>query len=360
MSSVHKPDDPRIFRKQCCSLAAEGYDVHYVVRQDGDDEAFGVKRWGVPLGGGRLRRMTRSVFDVFRKARDLEADLYHFHDPELLPAALALKVRGARVIFDSHEDVPRQLISKDWIHSWLRGPIAMTSEVIENLGVRALDGVIGATPFIAKRFADLGINAVAVNNFPILGELDVLEPNWSAKKRQVCYVGFLTEIRGVRKMVEAAGHGNVPLKMAGPFSPVSLREEVMAMPGISNVDVLGVIDRPVVAELLASSIAGIVVFSEQPNHINSQPNKLFEYMAAGIPVVASHFPMWRDLVEGENVGICVDPESPAEISGAMTRLADDLDLAEAMGRRGQTLVRERCNWQIEEKTLFAFYERLLA
>ena len=77
-------------------------------------------------------------------------------------------------------------------------------------------------------------------------------------------------------------------------------------------------------------------------------------------VVASDFALWRDLVEGEGVGICVDPASPEDIAKAVLQIADDLDGAEAMGRRGQALVRDRCNWQREERALIELYERLLS
>ena len=360
LSSVHQPNDIRIFRKQCRSLAAHGYEVHFVVPGARDETIDGVHRWGVERRAGRLRRMTQTVFDVYRRAAALRADLYHFHDPELLPVGYALKLRGARVVFDSHEDLPRQILSKPWIHPALRHPVAWGSEAVENVGLRFLDAVIGATPHIAKRFADLGLDAVAVNNYPMLGELDVLEVDWSTKKRQLCYVGGLSVIRSAREMVLAAGRAQIPLQIAGPFSPASLREELLELPEAEHINCLGLLDRPAVAELLSTSLAGFVVFSEQPNHVTAQPNKLFEYLAGGIPVIASHFPLWRELVEGEDVGLCVDPADPAAIAEAMTTLATDRQRAEAMGRRGQALVRERCNWQAEEKTLITLYERLLS
>ncbi len=360
LSSVHQPNDIRIFRKQCRSLAAHGFQVHLVVRQDGDDQEDGVFRWGIPRRTGRLRRMTQTVSDVYRKAASLQADLYHFHDPELLPVGLALKARGARVIFDSHEDLPRQILSKPWIHPLLRHGVAWGSELAENIGLRFVDAVIGATPHIAQRFADLGIDAVAVNNYPMLGELDVLDADWQDKKEQFCYVGGLSTIRGASEMVDAAGLSGLPLHIAGPFSPASLQDQVMARPGAAHVECLGILDRPAVATLLSQSLAGIVVFSEQPNHVTAQPNKLFEYLAGGIPVIASHFPMWRELVEGEDVGLCVNPANPQEIAEAMRTLAQDRPRAEAMGKRGQALVRERCNWQAEARTLISLYERLLA
>ena len=360
MSSVHPPNDIRIFRKQCRSLAANHFDVHFVVPQDNNDEEDGVKRWGIPTRTGRIRRMTRSVYDAFKKAADLNADLYHFHDPELLPAGFALKARGARVIFDSHEDLPRQILSKSWIHPLLRRPLAWSSELAENLGLRALDAVVGATPHIAQRFSDLGLDAVAINNYPLLGELDVLETDWASKKRQICFVGGISTIRGIYEMIEASEISGVPLKLGGPFLPATLQNEVINSPGSTNTEYLGFLDRPAIAHLLSKSIAGVVVFSAQPNHISAQPNKLFEYLAGGIPVIASHFPLWRELVEGEEVGICVDPANPSEIAKAVEYLAGNLDVAEAMGHRGQTLVRERCNWNTEERTLIALYERILA
>jgi glycosyltransferase involved in cell wall biosynthesis len=96
-----------------------------------------------------------------------------------------------------------------------------------------------------------------------------------------------------------------------------------------------------------------------PNHIDAQPNKMFEYMSAGLPLIASDFPLWREIVEGNDCGVCVDPADPAAIAEAIDRLVENPDLARRMGENGQRAVHERYNWAIEEKKLLALYDTVL-
>jgi glycosyltransferase involved in cell wall biosynthesis len=85
---------------------------------------------------------------------------------------------------------------------------------------------------------------------------------------------------------------------------------------------------------------------------------MFEYMAAGVPVIASHFPLWRQIVEGNACGICVDPLDPQAIAGAIDYLATHPEDAERMGRNGQRAVAAKYNWNIEEQKLLDFYAAL--
>jgi glycosyltransferase involved in cell wall biosynthesis len=125
------------------------------------------------------------------------------------------------------------------------------------------------------------------------------------------------------------------------------------------VEALGFLDREGVRDVLHRAVAGLVTFLPLPNHIDAQPNKMFEYMSAGVPVIASHFPLWREIVEGNRCGICVDPLQPAAIAEAIDFLIANPLEAERMGRSGQKAVQERYNWAIEEQKLLAFYGALL-
>jgi glycosyltransferase involved in cell wall biosynthesis len=107
--------------------------------------------------------------------------------------------------------------------------------------------------------------------------------------------------------------------------------------------------------MLARSSVGLVTLHPRLNYVDSQPIKMFEYMAAGVPVVCSSFPLWRGIVEGHRCGICVDPMNPGEIAAAIDRLASSPGEVEEMGRRGREAVRERFNWAVEEAKLLDLY-----
>ena len=148
------------------------------------------------------------------------------------------------------------------------------------------------------------------------------------------------------------------LELAGEI-PVDFKQMLEASPGWNKVHALGFINRQQAMEIKQKSIAGIVTFLPFPNHINAQPNKIFEYMAAGLPVIGSNFPMWRDLFEKNSCGICVDPTNPKELAEAINYLKEHPEEAKAMGGNGKTLVRETYNWKAEEVKLFYFYQKFM-
>jgi glycosyltransferase involved in cell wall biosynthesis len=359
LSSVHYAKDVRIFHKECASLAAAGYDVTLIIPDAEDHIEKGVKVAAVAKPANRRERMTKTIMSVYNRALETDAELYHFHDAELFPVGLALKARGKRVIFDSHEDLPRQILSKPWIHPALRKVVAGVGEFIEDNAAKRLDAVIAATPTIGDRFAAQGVTTEVVNNYPILDELSLGPVDWSKKKRQAFYVGGITAIRGAREMVAAIAFTDASLIMGGPVE-ASLQDDLKRASAHENIDLPGFLDRPTVARHLGESMVGLCVLHPTANYVDATPIKLFEYMASELPVIASDFPRWRELVGDSGAAIFVDPLDPAAIGGAIQHLVDHPDEAEAMGKRGRQRVVDGFNWGVEVKKLFALYERLLA
>lgn len=361
LSSVHAPFDVRIFHKECKSLARAGYDVTLIVRHDCDEQVDGVKLKAVPRPKGRLSRMTRTVWQVYREAVRQDADIYHFHDPELIPVGLLLRLKGKTVISDYHEDVPQDIAYKHYLPAWLRWPLGWVAEVFVNNTCRRFSAVVAATTGIGERFQQRGCQTVIiVHNYPILQEL-VPPPNvsWTSRASAVAYVGGVFRQRGIREIVEAIGL--VPeglrarLKVAGSIYPISLRQELVSFTGWARTDYLGVLNRPRVAELLAEVQAGLVLFHPEPNHIRAEPNKLFEYMSASIPVIASDFPLWREIIQKHGCGLVVNPQDPQAIARAIEHILSHPEEAEAMGRRGRHAVESQYNWTSEEAKLLELY-----
>lgn len=362
LTSVHQRHDTRIFLKMCRSLAAVGHDVSLIVADGlGDETRDGVRIMDVGKARARLDRMWGATRRVLAKALELNSDIYHLHDPELLPAGLKLKRSGRRVIFDAHEDLPSQILSKPYLHPALRGTVSVSAGVFERFACRRLDIVVAATPAIANKFQQSGIKAININNFPLLGELDA-NISWGEKASEVCYIGGIGAIRGIKQVVSAMAfcRSETRLNLAGGFTEKQVKVEVEANPGWARVNELGFLTRAQVREALSRSVAGLVTFLPFPNHIDAQPNKMFEYMSAGLPVIASHFPLWRDIIEGSKCGICVDPLDPAAIAAAIDQLVENPQLAREMGENGRRAVRERYNWGIEEKKLNTLYADIRA
>jgi len=360
LSTAHARRELRVHLKECNSLAAAGYEVHFVVADGRGDERIGdVQVHDIGTAGGRFQRMLMRPWRMLARARQLDARLYHFHDPELLLIALFLRRGGAKVVYDSHEDVPRSLMSRDWVPGWIRPALSRVFELFEDFVSRRLSAVVGATPHIAARFARLNPKAVAINNFPMRSEIeDAVQPRGSA--RNVCYLGGITRVRGIMEMVRALEHVDARLILAGPFDKPETEAAARALPGWSKVDYRGNVSRAAVREIMAESRAGLIFFHPEPNHVHAQPNKMFEYMSAGLPVLASDFPLWRELLTESGAGRVADPLDPKAIARLIDELLSDPQAAEAMGRRGREGVLTRYLWSMEEKTLFRLYEELLA
>ncbi len=360
LTSAHPSDDIRIFHKECVSLANNGFEVYLVVADEKSRIENGVNVLSVERSTrGRLKRMFKTTRSVYQKALEVDADIYHFHDPELLPYGMRLQRKGKKVIYDVHEDVPKQIMDKHWIPSLFRGLISWIFKKYEMYCAKRLSGIISVTPIICARFSEVNKQVQMVANYPLIQEGEQMKTSIIDKKlNQICYVGGLFPTRGVKELVEAMELTNATLELAGNFSPAEFEQEVRGLSGWSKVNYLGHVDRQKIMTILQSSIAGIVTLHPTRSYVEALPIKLFEYMSAGIPVIASDFPMWRAIVDECACGICVDPLNHKEIAEAINTLISNPELAREMGENGRKAYFEKYNWSAEEKKLVEFYRSI--
>ena len=361
VTTVHPREDIRIFRKECVSLARAGYRVTQVVGDGlGDAEVDGVHIIDIgPRPAGRLARMHQQPRAALAAVLAAQPALVHLHDPELLPLGVQLARRGLPVVYDAHEDVPRQILTKQWIPAALRGAVSAAFEWYENRQVARLSAVAAATPHIAARFAKVAPRAVNVSNFP---RTDELAPPAEAvpRERAVCYVGGLMRTRGLLQMVRAMPHvPGVTLVLCGTFEDAAFEAELRAEPGWAQVQYLGQVDRSTVRSVLARCSAGLVTLLPMPSYLDSLPIKMFEYMSAELPVIASNFPLWQGIVQATGCGLCVDPADPRAIAQAVLSYVDHPARVFAAGRAGRRAVLHTYHWPAAERELLALYAQLL-
>lgn len=361
LTSVHPRSDSRIFFKQCRSLATNGYEVTFVVADGlGDAHQEGVKVIDVSKLTGRLNRIFKTTQRVLEMAIKLDADIYHLHDPELIPIGLKLKHRGKKVIFDAHEDFPKQLLGKSYLNPLFARLLSRAVSIWEQYACKQFDGIIAATPFIRDKFLCINSNTLDINNFPILDELEANLP-WDNKLDEFCYVGGIGAIRGIREILCACNLLQTParLNLAGRFYEPNIETEMKKQPGWKRVNDFGYLDRTGVRTVLERSVIGLVTLHPIINYLDALPVKMFEYMAAGIPVIASNFPLWSKIVEGNKCGVCVNPLDPKEIASKIDQLMSDRDWAKHLGENGRRAVVNYYNWSIEETKLIKFYQHII-
>lgn len=344
----------RIFLKECRSLAEAGFDVHLVAPGADDLQRDGVTMHGFDLPEGvRPLRILRRLWRAWRAARRLGPDLCQFHEPELVPVALLMKLGGARVVYDVHEDH----LSTVAYSARSSGGRSAGFRLLESVARRTCDGFVAATPAIGKSFP--AERTIVLLNYPLLDEVVPTEANRGAGA--VVYVGSITRPRGMHEMVEAIGrvqNARARLVLVGSFESPELQREAEALPGWQRVEFRGRLGRSQLGAELARSRAGLVILHPERNYVVSYPTKLFEYMAAGLPVIASDFPFFRELLEPIGCAVFVDPLDPAGLAAAIDELLADVEHAEEMGRRGATAVAERLNWQAEAQKLGDLYASL--
>jgi len=313
----------------------------------------------LPMPRSRIRRMLVTGILAFRRASAANPAVYHVHDPELLFFAALLGLMGHVVIYDAHEDLGKTIGYKSYLPTWSRTVLAWATRAIEGFLANRCTAIIAATPGIKERFSGASPPVVVVQNFPRLDEFPADVPTPERRQDFVVYLGSISEARGLLEMVRAMAilkSPSVRLKLAGPFQcdPSAAQQEA----GWEFVDALGTLNRSQVRQLLGTCRVGLVVLHPEKNYVNSYATKMFEYMAAGVPVVASAFPLWKRIVEESDCGILVDPKNPMEIATAIGWFLANPKEAERLGRNGREAVIRRFNWDAEQTKLLSLYQQI--
>ena len=360
ITTVHERYDIRIFWKECISAAKAGNQVFLIVNDDLDDEEVGgVKLFTIKSPStNRISRILskQTKKKAYERAIDMDADIYHFHDPELLSVGTKLKKQGLCVIYDSHEDVPRQILGKEWIPSFIRPLISRVYEQYENRCARKFDCIIAPTPHIKERFEKLNNSVWEICNFPSFEDIKYSGENYS-NDNPGCYVGGLSNNRGIKQIAEATDKVGLRLNLCGKFESIGLKQELLN--NYKDVEHLGVLGRNDISEVLCNSSMGFVTLLNTPNDAMAYPIKLFEYMAAGIPVIASKFPVYKEIVDGNNCGICVDPMDIGQICDAINKIKSDKEYADILRRNGYKAIIEKYNWESQAAKLIRCYNNCL-
>ncbi|MFC4077401.1 glycosyltransferase family 4 protein [Salinithrix halophila] len=360
MSSVHGYNDSRIFHKQAVSLVKAGYRVELHALADFDErEIDGVRVVGLPAPKNRAARLLGG-WKLFRRALKSGADRFHFHDPELLPWGMLLRWwTKSPVIYDAHEDLPKQIGTKPWIPRRLRQPLSRLADTAEKGMARCLSAVVTATEPIAENFSSVR-RTVTVKNYPL--PFPPAERAGEDGKNRILYVGGVSYLRGYKEMIAMMAHLPQELKaelhVIGPLQHIQPEDRNEAELQAKRIYLHGRIPFEEVGPWLARGKVGLVCLHPVENYRESLPIKLFEYMAAGLPVVATDFPLWREIIEKSGAGFTVDPLDPREMAAKVEQILTNPSLQKKMGKNGQIAHMDVYNWHVEEKKLIELYQEL--
>jgi len=370
LSSVHLALDNRVFYREAQSLRQAGYDVTVIAVHDGDQVKDGIRI--VALSQVPRWQRPRLWLTLLRRAIETRADVFHFHDPELLLVTPWLRwLTGKPTIYDVHELYADFIEVKDYIPAWLRHPMAWTFRWLEPLLARLQTALVFADDEIATSFQAIDCPKATLFNYPARSFVeDAIDATQKVGPRQpvVLYLGGVERARGSRLMIEAfhqvwQQNPKARLLLVGHFAPPELEQEVKdhaSQLGISSaVTVAGRVPFETVGTYLQRAAVGWVPLQPVSKYLKNIPTKLFEYMAYGVPIVSSDLPSTRPFVhDGEN-GTLVTADDPSAHAGAIEQILRHSDAAAEMGKRGQELVCSEYNWDEMEARLLDLYRGLL-
>ncbi|SHF76094.1 glycosyltransferase [Ornithinibacillus halophilus] len=364
LTTVHHPYDPRIYHKECKSLQAAGFDVTLVAKEDPTDSRKNetIKHVKLKSYSNRLKRMIFGTVDAYKKAKQLNADVYHFHDPELLPIGWLLKKKNNVVIYDIHEDYVTSIMQKEYMNKPLKKVISTLYKWMEKLFAKKMELCLAE-----KYYKDIYPNGKCILNYPTINENILRHQRDIAKvDDSVLYTGNVTHVRGA--LIHAkipAIHPSVSVHYVG-LCKKSIADEIftIAKDKQDQIHIQG-IDHFVEKEDIEAQyvsrnwLAGIALFPPTEHYMKKELTKFFEYMSAGLPIICSNFPVWKDFIETYDCGIAVDPYNDKEVKEAIEYLRINPDEVKRMGENGKKAVVEKLNWNVEEEKLVKWYKQLL-
>lgn len=370
ITTVHPAQDARIFHRMCRALAARKVDVVLIAPQSFSPETrlrpSSLNDW---MGGAS--RLRRSLI-ALQAALAEEVDIYHFHDPELIPMALLLKTMrpGSAVIYDVHEDYPSMMRDKYWLPRWTRPAAALGARGANRLAARYLDGIVAADGGVAGDFARAAsAKTLVYYNFPSLRLFARFNGPPVRPSTDIVYLGGLSERagifvlftgleilarKGIRPTVRLAGYTDGEKGLAA--IEAALRRQGLC----GQVKFDGRLAHSEVPAWLRQGRIGLVLLQAVPKFMKNIPSKMFEYWACGLPVVASDLPPIRQfLVEGKN-GYRFAPGSAPQLAERIGHLLSHPEECRVLGENGRQAIETQWNNNCQIDQLIEFYQRVLA
>lgn len=363
-SSVHVWVDTRIYYKEAKTLALSGYQLDfYAIEHSTKKEVVNRITMHYLEKKKRLKRFQHWKF-LYNEMIKSNAKNFHFHDSELLVVALFLKRKLKKeifIVYDMHEHLPAAIKTKQWIPKFSRNFISKIIEKVEKYLMKSCDAVIFAEKSYKKHYTNLNLKKIDVLNYPLV------ERELPRKKENdfltLIYVGVLTEQRGLFNMLELAKHLKAnstiafKLKLIGPiFTKKHKINQFIKENQLENVlEFYGRMQYNDIWMHYSQADIGLCLLHPTPNNLNSQSTKLFEYMAAGLPIIASDFSSFTKLLTLHQCGKTGDIFNYEELGELVLEILDKSDERLTLGENGRNAFEQYYSWINEGEKLRSLY-----
>lgn len=366
-SSVHVWVDTRVYYKEAKTLALNGYQLDfYAIEHPTKKEQVDRITMHYLEKKKRSKRFKHWKL-LYNEMLNSKAKNFHFHDPELLLVAFFLKKKLKKeifIVYDMHEHLPAAIKTKQWIPNFSRKFLSKGIEKIEQYLMKSCDAVIFAEKSYKEHYTNLNLKKVDVLNYPLV------EQQLPQKKGNdfltLIYVGVLTEQRGLFNMLELAKHLKehstvaFKLKLIGPiFTKEYKVNQFIKENELENViELYGRMQYNDIWLHYSQADIGLCLLHPTPNNLNSQSTKLFEYMAAGLPIVASDFSSFTNLLTLHQCGKTGNISDYDELSKLILEINDNPKIAKTMGKNGMCAFKNSYSWNSESNKLISLYSQV--
>lgn len=360
----HNPTDDRIFYKEILSLKKRYQNIHLIAPNVyPPDPKYGVDYHPLSESG-----FFKKLWQAYYLAKQIKADLYHFHEFEFLPPAFFLKFKYRRkVIYDAHETIFWFFIDFSRHPKWLTTVPAFLAHAMEMIFSAFMDYIV-ATIFIAPWFNIYKKRFAKLYNYPVISF-------WGSERADVgrqsnpviIYPGQLVPARKIETMIRSMAFvkpefPDVKLLIVGRASngyDARLKQIIDDNQLNDVVEIRPPVPYESVPDLLKTATIGISSLTPNESFRHSLQIKPFEFMAMGIPVLGCRVPSIEFYVEKTGAGMIVDPPTAENLGRILNELLSNPEKRIAMGQKGRQAVTEKYNWRIMENRLFSIYNKLL-
>lgn len=362
-TTVHHPLDTRIYFKQVRSLSLHFTVDYYAQAFLGCDPLPSGTYFALPRATKRLDRL-KTIYQLWRLLKKSHYDVYHFHDPELIPLAMYLKLRGKKIIFDVHENISAQVKNKEWIPLPFRNILSITIRFLDFFLPFFFDYLILAEDSYLQNFKKKN-NIKVIHNYPFKQKKHKI--SYYSDLFRMIYVGDIREVRGIFQYLELVKLAkenklDVELYLIGSYADqdinISCLEYIKNNNLENRVKHYGRIKNDEIYPILRDCDLGLALLHPIKNYLTSYPTKVFEYMSVGLPVLASDFPLWKSIIDDVNCGFTVDPLNTITAFESIKKYYDNRILLADHGHNGIIQISDKFNWNLESMKLLTVYDEV--